>query len=164
MWHADRGRLLLWTHCPVTLELAYVLLVETYPFFRTCRYFFGLCSSNISILLAAVLNSPLCVCHTLTLFFSAINQYFYFFGRWCDLLPFCDHVVAVTQSMSVSSVKVCPIHGHLLCLKLQPPLQFFSKILVETVLPSYLQDPFSLQTPMHDKSCRLLFSFPVPFL
>ena len=32
VWHADRGRLLLRTHGPVTLGLAYVLLVETNPF------------------------------------------------------------------------------------------------------------------------------------
>ena len=46
VWHADRGRLLLRTPGPVPLGLAYVLLVETNPF-RTCRYFTGLCSSNI---------------------------------------------------------------------------------------------------------------------
>ena len=46
VWHAERGRLLLRTPGPVPLGLAYVLLVETYPF-RTCRYFTGLCSSNI---------------------------------------------------------------------------------------------------------------------
>ena len=32
VWHADRGRLLLRTPGPVTLGLAYVLLVETNPF------------------------------------------------------------------------------------------------------------------------------------
>ena len=32
VWHADRGRLLLRTPCPVPLGLAYVLLVETNPF------------------------------------------------------------------------------------------------------------------------------------
>ena len=32
---------------PVPLGLAYVPLVETNPFFRTCRYSYGLCSSNI---------------------------------------------------------------------------------------------------------------------
>ena len=32
VWHADRGRLLLWTPGPVPLGLAYVLLVETNPF------------------------------------------------------------------------------------------------------------------------------------
>ena len=32
VWHADRGRLLLRTPGPVPLGLAYVLLVETYPF------------------------------------------------------------------------------------------------------------------------------------
>ena len=44
---SDRGRLLLRTPGPVPLGLAYVLLVETNPFLRTCRYFSGLCSSNI---------------------------------------------------------------------------------------------------------------------
>ena len=46
VWHADRGRLLLRTPGPVRLGLANVLLVETNPFFRSCRYFSGLCSSN----------------------------------------------------------------------------------------------------------------------
>ena len=32
VWHADRGRLLLWTPVPVPLGLACVLLVETNPF------------------------------------------------------------------------------------------------------------------------------------
>ena len=32
VWHADRGRLLLWTPGSVPLGLAYVLLVETNPF------------------------------------------------------------------------------------------------------------------------------------
>ena len=41
--HVDRGRLLLWTPCPVPLGLAYVLPI----LFRTCRYFTWLCSSNI---------------------------------------------------------------------------------------------------------------------
>ena len=41
VWHADRGRLLLWTPGPVPLGLAYILLVETNPlpnlslFYRT---------------------------------------------------------------------------------------------------------------------------------
>ena len=34
VWHADRGRLLLRTPGPVPLGLAYVLLVETNPFFE----------------------------------------------------------------------------------------------------------------------------------
>ena len=38
VWHAERGRLLIQTSGPVPLGLA---------FFRTCRYFSGLCSSNI---------------------------------------------------------------------------------------------------------------------
>ena len=38
VWHADRGRLLLWTPVPVPLGLAYVLRVES-NFFRTCCYF-----------------------------------------------------------------------------------------------------------------------------
>ena len=32
VWHADRGRLLLRTPCPIPLGLAYILLVETNPF------------------------------------------------------------------------------------------------------------------------------------
>ena len=47
MWHADRGRLLLRIPGPVPLGLAYVLLVGNNPFYRTCRYFYRLCSSNI---------------------------------------------------------------------------------------------------------------------
>ena len=40
VWHTDRGRLLIRTPGPVSLGLAYVLLVDTNPFS-------GLCSSNI---------------------------------------------------------------------------------------------------------------------
>ena len=39
VWHADRGRLLLRTPCPVPLGLAYVLLVETNPFPNLSLFF-----------------------------------------------------------------------------------------------------------------------------
>ena len=39
VWHADRGRLLLWTPGPVPLGLAYVLLVQTNPFPNLSLFF-----------------------------------------------------------------------------------------------------------------------------
>ena len=46
VWHADRGRLLLRTPGPVPLGLHMFYLLRPI-LFRTCRYFTGLCSSNI---------------------------------------------------------------------------------------------------------------------
>ena len=46
VWHADRGRSLLRTPSPVLWDLHIFYLLRPI-LFRTCRYFTGLCSSNI---------------------------------------------------------------------------------------------------------------------
>ena len=47
VWHADRGRLLLRTPGPVPFGACICSTCWDQSFFRTCRYFSGLCSSNI---------------------------------------------------------------------------------------------------------------------
>ena len=55
VWHADRGRLLLWTPGPVPLGLAYGILVETNPFpnlslfYRTMLFEYPLVLSRFCI-------------------------------------------------------------------------------------------------------------------
>ena len=58
MWHADRGRFLFRTPCPVPLGLAYSLLVETNPFSELVvifsDYAFRIILGTFSILLCII--------------------------------------------------------------------------------------------------------------
>ena len=61
VWHADRGRLLLWAPDPVPLGLAYVLPVETNPFselviFTYYAFRISLCTSSILLCTTKILD------------------------------------------------------------------------------------------------------------
>ena len=71
---------------------------------------------HMSLLCAAVLASPHVFHPAVILSFSAVRRHVVF-GRPRFLLPSGNHFNAVTQSLSLSFLKMCPMYRHLLHLK-----------------------------------------------